>query len=58
MTTTTEMQSAKANAICDMISKGKMPSKKFKEENTDFTLTNDGLKIICDWSSSIQVVRK
>jgi hypothetical protein len=58
MTTTAEKQSAKANTMCDKISKNKMLKIKFKEENPDFTLTHDGLKMICDWSTSFQVVRK
>lgn len=51
-------QSSKAAAMCNMITKGKMPPKKFKEENPDFVMTPAEKKTICDWSSSIQVATK
>jgi hypothetical protein len=57
-TYTTEKQAAKAKDMCDMITKGKMPPKKFKEQNPGFTLTSDEIKLICDWSTSIQVSKK
>ncbi|MGE5458235.1 MAG: heme-binding domain-containing protein [Methanococcaceae archaeon] len=53
-----EKQATKAAAMCNMVTKGKMPPKKFKAENPDFVLTTDEIKIICDWSSSIQVAKK
>lgn len=52
---TIEKQADKAKAMCNMISKGKMPPKKFKTENPKFILTADEIKTICDWSASIQV---
>ncbi len=57
-TYTAEKQAAKASAMCNMITKGKMPPKEFKEKNPDFVLTKDEIKIICDWSASIQVTKK
>jgi Haem-binding domain len=57
-TYTAEKQAAKATAMCNMISKGKMPPKEFKQKNPDFTLTKDEIKTICDWSASIQVIKK
>lgn len=53
-----EKQAAKAKAMCDMISKDKMPPKKFKAQNPGFLITKDEIKIICDWSASIQVAKK
>ncbi len=55
---TAEKQASKAAAMCNMITKGKMPPKAFKEKNPDFVLTADEIKIICDWSASIQVTKK
>ena len=53
-----EKQASKAAAMCNMITKGKMPPKEFKEKNPGFVLTPDEIKIICDWSASIQVAKK
>jgi uncharacterized membrane protein len=55
---TAKKQASKANAMCKMITKGKMPPKKFKEQNPGFMITKDEIKIICDWSTSIQVSKK
>jgi Haem-binding domain len=55
---TAEKQVSKAAAMCNMITKGKMPPKEFKKENPEFVLTQDEIKIICDWSASIQVTKK
>ena len=57
-TYTAEKQATKATAMCNMITKGKMPPKEFKEKNPDFVLTKDEIKTICDWSASIQVTKK
>ncbi|MGE5457574.1 MAG: heme-binding domain-containing protein [Methanococcaceae archaeon] len=51
---TAEKQASKAAAMCNMVTKGKMPPKKFKAENPDFVLTADEIKIICDWSTSLK----
>lgn len=55
---TSEKQASKAAAMCNMITKGKMPPKVFKKENPEFVLTQDERKIICDWSASIQIAKK
>ena len=55
---TAERQASKSSKMCKMITKGKMPPKKFKKVNPGFILTNDEIKTICDWSTSIQVARK
>jgi hypothetical protein len=57
-TYTPEKQAAKAKDMCDMVSKGKMPPKKFKEQNPGFILTSDEIKLICDWSTSMQFNKK
>lgn len=53
-----EKQAAKAADMCNMITKGKMPPKEFRKKNPDFTMTQDEIKIICDWSASIQLPKK
>lgn len=55
---TAEKQASKAAAMCNMVTKGKMPPKEFKKENPEFVLTQDEIKIICDWSASIQIPKK
>lgn len=51
-TYTLAKQAAKSSAMCDMISKGKMPPKQFRKKNPDFVITKDEIKTICDWSES------
>jgi hypothetical protein len=53
-----EKQADKAKEMCNMITKGKMPPKKFKKKNPDFVITPDEIKTICDWSSSLQIAKK
>jgi hypothetical protein len=55
---TAEKQASKANEMCNMITKGKMPPKEFKEKNPGFTISSEEIKTICDWSASIQVPKK
>ena len=57
-TFTIEKQAANAAAMCNMITKGKMPPKKFRQKNPGFVLTKDEIKTICDWSLSIQIPKK
>jgi hypothetical protein len=57
-TLTADKQAANAAAMCNMITKGKMPPKDFKQKNPGFVLTKDEIKTICDWSASIQVTKK
>jgi hypothetical protein len=47
---TPEKQAAKAKAICNMVTKGKMPPKKFIDKHPDSAPTKDEIKIICDWA--------
>ena len=53
-----EKQADKAKDMCKMVSKGKMPPKGFREKNPGAAPTKDEAKIICDWATSIQVVKK
>ena len=53
-----EKQADKAKDMCKMVSKEKMPPKSFREKNPDAAPTKDEEKIICDWATSIQVVKK
>jgi hypothetical protein len=53
-----EKQAAKAKDMCKMVSKDKMPPKKFKEGHPDGVPTSDELKTICDWAQSLQTDKK
>jgi hypothetical protein len=55
---TMEKQADKAKDMCKMVSKDKMPPKSFREKNPGAAPTKDEAKIICDWASSIQIVKK
>lgn len=57
-TYTAEKQASKAKAMCNMVTKGKMPPNSFKSENPGFVLTKEEIKTICDWSTSIQIAKK
>lgn len=47
-------QATKSKAMCRMVSKGKMPPKKYRNKNADFMLTEDDIKTICNWSAGLQ----
>ena len=51
-------QAKKANSMCKMVSEGKMPPKGFIEKHPETVPTKDEIKVICDWATSIQVVKK
>jgi mono/diheme cytochrome c family protein len=44
----------KAQSICDIITKGKMPPKGFKENNPDAVPTEKDIKMVCSWAASLQ----
>jgi hypothetical protein len=46
-------QASKASNICDEISSGGMPPKSFKKQKPDLIPTEVQIKIICDWSASL-----
>jgi hypothetical protein len=53
-----DKQASKAKAMCNEVTKGKMPPKKFRENNPDGVPTSDELKVICDWAQSLQSISK
>jgi len=53
-----EKQADKAKDMCKMVSKNKMPPKSFREKNPGAAPSKDEVKIICDWATSIQIVKK
>ena len=53
-----EKQVSKANAMCEEVTKGKMPPSKYREKNPDAVPTPEDLKIICDWVQSMQAAGK
>jgi len=53
-----EKQAAKAKAMCNMVTKGKMPPKKFRTEHPDGVPSVEETKALCDWAESIQIPKK
>ena len=53
-----EKQAAKAKAMCNMVSKEKMPPKKFRENHPEGVPTKEEIKTICDWAKSLQLTKK
>jgi len=53
-----EKQAAKAQAMCKMVTKSKMPPKKFKAEHPYGVPTGEEIKTICDWANSLQPFKK
>jgi Haem-binding domain len=53
-----EKQAAKAKAMCNMVTKDKMPPKKFREEHPDGVPSKEEIKTICDWAQSLQIPKK
>lgn len=49
-----EKQVNKAKAICNIVSKNKMPPKGYRNNNPDKVPTKDDAKILCDWATSLQ----
>ena len=49
-----EKQAAKANAMCNLMTKGKMPPKKFQANNPGAVPTADDIKTVCSWASSLK----
>jgi hypothetical protein len=55
---TLKKQAAKGKAMCEMITKDKMPPAKFKKNNPDAVLTQEDIKTICDWAVSLKIPDK
>ena len=53
-----EKQADQAKDMCKMVSKEKMPPKSFRDKNPGAAPTKAEAKIICDWASSIQIIKK
>lgn len=53
-----EKQAEKASKMCTMVTKEKMPPKKFREENPKDVPTAEELKALCDWAASLQPATK
>lgn len=51
-------QASKSKAICNEVTKSKMPPKKFLEKNPEAALSKEEIQIICDWAKSLQLVKK
>jgi len=49
-----EKQAGKAKAMCNEITKDKMPPQKFRANFPEAVLTTDEIKTICDWAQSLQ----
>jgi hypothetical protein len=51
-------QAAKAQAMCNMVTKEKMPPKNFRESHPGDVPSKEDLKVLCDWAQSLQVDKK
>jgi len=51
---TSEKKAEKAKAMCNMLTKGKMPPKKFVAKNPDTALSPEEMKRVCEWAGSFQ----
>lgn len=47
-------KASKANKICEMISKGKMPPKSTRKSKPETVPTDEQIKSICSWASTIK----
>ena len=48
-----EKQAAKAEAMCKIVTKGKMPPKGFLKEHPEAKLTPEQIATICNWRDSL-----
>jgi cytochrome c553 len=48
-----EKQASKAEAMCKMVTKGKMPPKGFLNDHPEAKLTPEQITTICNWSESL-----
>ena len=53
-----DKQSSKAKAMCKMVTKDRMPPKKFRKDNPDGNPSKDEIATLCDWAQSLQTVKK
>jgi|APDOM4702015159_1054818.scaffolds.fasta_scaffold08034_4 hypothetical protein len=50
---TADKQAAKARAMCEQLTKGDMPPKRYRENNPVVVPTPEELKILCDWAERL-----
>jgi cytochrome c5 len=55
---TAEKQAAKAKAVCNEVTKSKMPPKSYRNNNPGAVPTSDDIKTLCDWATSLQPAEK
>ncbi len=48
-----EKQAQKAEDMCNMVTKGKMPTKGFLKDHPDAALTPEQIAVICEWSAGL-----
>jgi mono/diheme cytochrome c family protein len=48
-----EKQASKADDMCKMVTKGKMPPKGYLKDHPEKALTPEQIQVICDWSSGL-----
>lgn len=48
-----EKQAAKAEDMCNMVTKGKMPPKGYLKDHPEKALTPEQIQAICDWSAGL-----
>jgi len=53
-----EKQASKAKAMCNMVTKEKMPPKNFRKDHPDGVPSTEEIKTICEWAKSIEVPKK
>jgi hypothetical protein len=51
-------QASKAKAMCKMVTKGKMPPKKFRAEHPEGVPSQEEVDAICKWAESLQEPKK
>jgi hypothetical protein len=49
-----DKQAKKASAVCNVVTKGTMPPKNYREANPGAVLTDAQKELICKWSKSLQ----
>jgi hypothetical protein len=50
-------QASKANKMCKLVTKNKMPPKSFRANNPDAVPTKNDVKTICNWAASLKVIK-
>jgi len=53
-----EKQAAKAKAMCDEVTKGKMPPKGYRNNNPGSVPGDEDIKMLCNWAESLKTANK